>query len=86
MQDNDIINLLGIKDSTIKILSVATKDTEKTVEFEKRIELHCTALLPLMRMPDAFQRGVSPPGKSSHSAGWLQTCNDFSSTSLAVLK
>ena len=42
MQDNDIINLLGIKDSTIKILSVATKDTEKTVEFEKRIELHCT--------------------------------------------
>ena len=40
MQDNDIINLLGIKDSTIKILSVATKDTEKTVGFEKRIELH----------------------------------------------
>ena len=40
MQDNDIINLLGIKDSTIKILSVVTKGTEKTVEFEKRIELH----------------------------------------------
>lgn len=34
MQDNDIINLLGIKDSTIKILSVTAKGTEKTVEFE----------------------------------------------------
>ena len=40
MQDNDIINLLGIKDSTIKILSVTAKGTEKTVEFEKRMELH----------------------------------------------
>ena len=40
MQDNDITNLLGIKDSTIKIISVTVKGTEKTVEFEKQIELH----------------------------------------------
>lgn len=40
MQDNDIIKLLGIKDATIKIISVSVKGTEKTVEFEKRLELH----------------------------------------------
>lgn len=40
MQDNDITNLLGIKDSTIKVISVTVKGTEKTVEFEKQIELH----------------------------------------------
>ena len=52
MQNNDIIKLLGIKDATIKIISVSVKGTEKTVEFEK--------LLPFVWVPDAFQRDFSP--------------------------
>lgn len=62
MQDNDIINLLGIKDSTIKILSGVIKGTEKTVEFEKRIELHyCPLCGCRMHSKGVYRRRVNHP-------------------------
>ena len=60
--DNNIIEILDIKDTGIKILSVKETNTTRTVTIEKELSIHyCDLCGCRMHVKDIYRRHVNHP-------------------------